>query len=67
MEFRELGNKIAKARIGKGLSAYELSLRIERDASYMSQVEAGKVNISMRTFFEICKALGIEPHVLLAK
>jgi len=64
MEFKEFGNRIAKARMGKNLSAYELSLRIGRDASYISQVEAGKVNISMRTFLEICKALEINPKEL---
>ena len=68
MEFKELGNKIARARMSKGnLSAYELSLRIGRDASYISQVEAGKVNISMKTFLEICNELGIEPQELFAK
>ena len=64
MEFKELVNRLAKARIKKDLSAYELSLRIGRDASYISQVEAGKVNISMKTFLEICKALEINPKEL---
>ena len=64
MKYKEFGNRVAQERIKKELSAYELSLRIGRDASYVSQVEAGKVNISMKTFLEICKALEVEPTTL---
>jgi len=67
MELKELGNKIAKVRISRNLSAYELSLRINRSASYISQAESGKVNISMKTFLEICKALETEPAEIFIK
>ena len=64
MEYKEFGLRVAKIRASKNLSAYELSLRIGRDASYICQVEAGKVNISMKTMLEICKALEISPAEL---
>ena len=43
------------------MSAYELSLRIDKDASYIHKVESGKINISLRTMLDICDALNIEP------
>ena len=64
MNLKELGFKIAKIRIAKGLSAYELSLRINKSTNYMHMVESGKVNISVDTLFDICKALEIEPKDL---
>ena len=67
MEYKEFGTRIAQVRIERGMSASELSLQVNRDASYVSQVEAGKVNISMKTMLEICKVLNIEPCTLFNK
>ncbi len=52
---------IAKQRIKSGLSAYELSLRIEKYASYIHKVESGKINISLKSILKICEILNIEP------
>ncbi len=52
---------MAKIRIKSKLSAYELSLRINKDASYIHKVESGKINISLKTILEICEVLNIEP------
>lgn len=52
---------MARKRVALGLSAYELSLRIGKDASYIHKVESGKINISLKTILEICEALKIEP------
>lgn len=64
MEFREFGVNLAKVRMRAGLSAYELSLRIEKDASYIHKVESGKINISLRSILKICEVLEIEPAEL---
>ena len=40
MKFEEFGMNLAKARINANLSAYELSLRIGKDASYIYKVES---------------------------
>ena len=66
MELKDLGNNIAKSRMAKGLSAYELSQRIGRDRSYISQVEVGKINISIKTLLDICQVLEISPRDLFA-
>jgi transcriptional regulator with XRE-family HTH domain len=64
MDLKELGQKIAKIRTAKGLSAYELSLRIGKDTSYFYKVESGKVNISYTVLCDICKVLEISPKEL---
>ena len=65
MELKELGERIVKLRNEKGLSAYELSLRIGKDTSYMYKVESGKVNLSFTVLQEICEVLEVELKELL--
>ena len=64
MKFEEFCINLAKARIKANLSAYELSLRIGKDASYIHKVENGKVNPSLKTILKICEVLQIEPAEL---
>jgi len=64
MDLKDFGTSLAKVRIEKKISAYELSLRIGKDASYIHKVESAKINISMKAMLEICKALEIEPREL---
>ncbi|MCL2229305.1 MAG: helix-turn-helix transcriptional regulator [Firmicutes bacterium] len=61
MEFKTFGVNLAKARIAKGLSQYELSLRIGKSTNYIHRVEIGDVNISLKSLLGICKALEIDP------
>lgn len=64
MEFKAICLNIAKARIQKGLSAYELSLRIDKTASYISKLENGRINPSLKTILAICDELHIHPATL---
>jgi transcriptional regulator with XRE-family HTH domain len=64
--FKNFGVNLAKIRQGKNISAYELSLRVGKDASYIHKVETGKINISVRSLFEICNQLQVEPADLFA-
>ena len=64
MEFEKFCVNLAKARLAKGMSAYELSLRLGKDASYISKVENGKINISLKSIFDLCKILSIAPKTL---
>lgn len=61
MKFIDFAVNLARKRIEAGLSAYELSLRIGKDASYIHKVESGKINISLKTILSICEVLNIEP------
>lgn len=64
MDLKDFGLNVAKYRIKANLSAYELSLRIERDASYINKLENGKVNATLNVIFKICEILKIEPAEL---
>ena len=41
------------------MSARELSFRINKNAGYISSVEAGKITPSVQTMFDICHELDI--------
>lgn len=61
MELKDFGLNVAKVRVKANLSAYELSLRIGKDASYIHKLENGKANATLKTIFKICEVLEIEP------
>ena len=65
MKFEDLGLRIAKIRESKNLSAYELSLRIGKDASYINKLENGKINTSFKTILQICDALSISINKII--
>ena len=64
MELKDFGVNLARARMKAGLSAYELSLRIDKDPSYIHKVENGKINISLKSILQICEVLQIQPAEL---
>lgn len=59
MEFENFGLNVAKARLKQGISAYELSLRLGKDTSYVHKLENGKINPSLKVMLEICNQLKI--------
>lgn len=61
MDLNDFGKKLGEFRKSKGMSAYELSLRIGKDPSYIHKVENAKINISLSSLFKICKELEITP------
>lgn len=52
MDLKEFGQKLAKIRQEKGMSAYALSLKIEKDPSYIHKVENAKMNISLTSLLQ---------------
>ena len=64
MTIREFGINLSRIRAAKGLSAYELSLRLNKDASYVHKVENAKINPSLQTILDIAKVLEISPKEL---
>lgn len=60
MKFEDFCLNVSKARIKKGLSAYELSLRLGKDASYINKLENGKINVSLKSILSICECLEID-------
>ena len=59
MKFEQFGINLAKARTKQNISAYELSLRLGKDASYINKVENGKINVSLKMIIAISDCLNI--------
>ena len=59
MKFENFGLNVAKERIKQDLSAYELSLRLGKDASYINKLENGKINVSLKMILAISEQLNI--------
>lgn len=59
MKFETFGLNVAKERIKQNISAYELSLRLGKDASYVNKLENGKINVSLKMIIEIANTLNV--------
>lgn len=57
----EFALRLSRLRNIKGVSARDMSLCLGCNASYINNIENGKVLPSMKTFFAICDFLEIEP------
>ena len=49
---------------GKKYSIKELSEKLDVDAHYISDIERGTRNITLKTFHKIASALSVEPYKL---
>lgn len=59
MKFEQFGLNVAKERQKIGISAYELSLRLGKDPSYINKLENGKVNVSLKMIIAISELLNV--------
>jgi len=64
LALKELGLKISRARIQRGIPATRLSDMIGKNPSYIQKVELGIVNVSYWALLEICECLEINPKNL---
>lgn len=62
-----LGHNVRRLRVENALSQEELAFRAGMKRSYLSDMERGTRNPSVRALERLAKALGIEPHILLKK
>ncbi len=60
-----LGLNVRKYRKQRGISQEELGLDTEMERSYVSDLERGTRNPSVRAVERLAKALGVPPHFLL--
>ena len=61
MELSDFGQRLAKLRTVKNVSAREMSLSIGQSENYINKIENSKSFPSMTAFFDICDYLGISP------
>ena len=57
---RMLGQNIAKYRHSKGFSQEKLAEIVDLSREYITRVERGQKNISLKKLFAICDALGVK-------
>ena len=60
-----LGLNVRKFRKLRGMTQEQLGLETEMERSYVSDLERGTRNPSLRAVERLAKALGVQPHVLL--
>lgn len=60
-----LGLNVRKYRKQRGMTQEELGLDTEMERSYVSDLERGTRNPSVRAVDRLAKTLGVAPHVLL--
>ena len=61
---KTLGENIAKYRLKKGLSQEKLAEAVELSREYITRVERGQKNISLKKLFAIADALCVDFCVL---
>ncbi len=62
-----LGRNVRRFRLQKGLSQEELALETDMKRSYVSDVERGTRNPSVKAVARLAEALQVEPDVLLRR
>lgn len=62
-----VGAVVAQSRIKRGFSQAALADQLRCDISYISQLERGLINPSLRRILEIAEALGMDPATLMRK
>jgi transcriptional regulator with XRE-family HTH domain len=62
-----LGRNVRAARLARGLSQEQLAFEAEMKRSYLSDLERGTRNPSVRALGRLAQALGIEPPELLRR
>ena len=61
MEQKDFARRLTQLRMGKNVSARDMSLSIGQSAGYINNIENGVNFPSMTTFFYICEYLGVTP------
>ena len=54
-----IGQRLENLRESKGISAREMSRRINKEETYFRKIETGKITPSIEMLSSICKYLGI--------
>ena len=62
LEYEQFGDRLAKIRVQKNISARDLSLSIGQNSNYINHIENHYTYPSMQTFFYICEYLHITPR-----
>ncbi len=61
----EIGKRIREKRKKKGMKQYELAKEANISNTYLSDIEIGRTNPSIRTLIKISKALKVDCSILI--
>lgn len=64
-EILYIASKIRELRRERRLTVQELAYRCDMERSNLSRIEAGHINVTVRTLCIICSALGVSLRELL--
>ncbi len=64
---KHIGENLKRVRINKGLTQEMLAEMNNVDYKYFQRIEAGAVNITVKTLYKLSKSLDIDPKILLDK
>ena len=64
---KALGAIVTKLRITKGLSQATLAEKLGYSLSYVSKLERGQMNATLRVLFDLADSLEIKPEELVKK
>lgn len=62
---KKLGEKLKEIRTAKGLSQGDIAKKLNVHRSYISGIERGVRNPTVKNVGKLASALGIDPHNLL--
>ena len=64
---RAFGQAVRAQRARRGLSQEELSFEAEMDRTYVSGIERGVRNPTLKTVRRLAKVLGVKPSILMRR
>lgn len=64
-ELEKLGGNIKRIRLEQGLSQTDVADKLSVDKSYISNIEAGRQNLTVATLTRLAKALNVSSDELL--
>jgi transcriptional regulator with XRE-family HTH domain len=64
-DYKKLIKELKKARLARGLTQKQLSLKLGYSQSYVSKIEQGQTRLDVMQLKELSKALGIDFGKLL--
>lgn len=62
-----VGAELRKARNQAGLTLDEMSVRLNKKPTTISEYERGIISMTLPTFMEFCRICGVDPVQIIAK
>lgn len=59
LDLKKFGEYVKKLRSDRDMSAYELSVSMAHDSSYINKLEKGKLNPTLKSLYDLTCCLGL--------